>query len=108
MGVLFVLRNSLQGIEKSLFPFIAGVGELVARTVLCLVLPAMINNGPINVNASQNALLGLTFADPLAWAAASAVLLYGAFRYIFTAKSKKSKNQYDRPKKLQPKFLTRN
>lgn len=88
LGVLFVLRNSLQGIEKSLFPFVAGVGELVARTVLCLVLPAAINNGPINVGASQNALLGLTFADPLAWAAASAVLLYGAFKYIFSARSK--------------------
>lgn len=87
LGVLFVLRNSLQGIEKSLFPFVAGVGELVARTVLCLVLPAAINNGPINVGASQNALLGLTFADPLAWAAASAVLLYGAFKYIFSARS---------------------
>lgn len=89
LGILCVLRNSLQGIEKSLFPFIAGVGELIARTVLCLVLPAMINNGPINVNASKNALLGLTFADPLAWAVASAVLLFGAFKYIFNAKQRR-------------------
>lgn len=86
LGVLFVLRNSLQGIEKSMFPLIAGIGELVARTVLCLFLPSLINNGPININASGNALLGLTFADPLAWFAATAVLLFGAFRYIFHAK----------------------
>ncbi len=89
LGVLFVLRNSLQGIEKSLFPLVAGVGELIARTVLCMLLPAALNHGPIDINAGTSALLGLTFADPLAWAAACAVLLFGTFKYIFKAKQNK-------------------
>lgn len=67
LGVLFILRNSLQGIGISLFPFLAGIGELVARTSICLIVPRLINGGPININAKNNALYGLTFADPLAW-----------------------------------------
>lgn len=35
---LFLMRNSLQGLQKSLFPFLAGVGELAARTLICTYL----------------------------------------------------------------------
>lgn len=83
LGVLFILRNSLQGIGISLFPFLAGIGELVARTSICLIVPRLINGGPININAKNNALYGLTFADPLAWFFASSIMIYGAIKYIF-------------------------
>ena len=86
LGVLFIFRNSLQGIGKALFPFLAGVGELVARTVLCLTLPQLINHGPITINASTNSLFGLAFADPLAWLAAVSIMMYGAVKYIFKVK----------------------
>lgn len=37
LGVLFVLRNGLQGLGYSLLPMLAGVTELIARVLVCLV-----------------------------------------------------------------------
>jgi len=56
LGVLYVLRNSLQGIEKSLFPPVAGVDELIERTVLCLLFPAALLFGAFKYifKAKQN------------------------------------------------------
>lgn len=82
LGMLFIFRNSLQGIGKAIYPFLAGVGELVARVGICLILPPLLNGGKININASRGALLGLTFADPLAWFFAVAIMLFGAFKYL--------------------------
>ncbi len=88
LGILFVLRNSLQGVGSALFPFLAGVGELCGRTIVCLVLPRLINGGPINTQASQKALYGLTFADPMAWTFAVLIMLYGALKYIYKDQTK--------------------
>lgn len=35
LGVLFILRNSLQGMGYSLMPMMAGVSELAARSLVC-------------------------------------------------------------------------
>lgn len=83
LGVLFVLRNSLQGIGAALFPFLAGVGELCGRTTVCLILPRLLNGGPINTEASQKALYGLTFADPMAWTFAVLIMIYGIVKYVY-------------------------
>lgn len=83
LGTLFILRNSLQGIGKAVYPFLAGIGELIARTAICLILPNVINGGPINVNASSASVLGLAFADPLAWIVAVVIMMIGAIKYIF-------------------------
>lgn len=83
LGFLFVLRNSLQGVERTLFPFLAGFGELVARTAVCLTIPNLINGGPISIEASDSALYGLTFADPMAWVFATSFLIYGTIKYIY-------------------------
>lgn len=74
-GILFILRNSLQGI-----------GELVAITVLCLTLSQLINHGPITINANANSLFYLAFADSLEWLVAVSIMSYGAIKYIFKAK----------------------
>lgn len=87
LGALFVLRNSLQGIGKTIYPFLAGIGELVARVVVCLVLPSLINGGPIDVNASKASVFGLAFADPLAWAFAVIIMLFGTVKYIYKPKN---------------------
>lgn len=89
LGALFVFRNSLQGIGKPLYPFLAGIGELVGRTLICLTLPNIINNGPININANLNAVYGLTFADPLAWSIAVIIMLYGIIKYVYLPKKQK-------------------
>ncbi len=65
--VLFVERNVLQGLQKPLWPFLSGVGELVARTLICLFLPAVFNGGPINNEASTLAFAVVSSADPAAW-----------------------------------------
>ncbi len=38
LGILFVLRNSLQGMGFSLLPMMAGVSELAARSLVCFLL----------------------------------------------------------------------
>lgn len=78
-----MLRNSLQGIQKSLFPLLAGIGELVGRTLICLTIPVLLNRGPITSEANDLSLLGLSFADPLAWLFATSFLIYGTIKYIF-------------------------
>ncbi len=87
LGMLFVLRNSLQGIGKALYPFLAGIGELAGRTMICLTLPTLINGGPISTEASDISLLGISFADPLAWIFATSIMIYGAVKYIFKISS---------------------
>ena len=82
LGTLFVFRNSLQGIGKSLYPLLAGIAELIARTAICLILPPILNNGPISVDANNKAIFGLTFADPLAWSFAVIILTIGIVKYI--------------------------
>lgn len=87
LGFLFIFRNSVQGLGKSLFPFLAGIGELIARTVICLVLPPLLNGEKITTNANNVSLLGLTFADPLAWTFACICLFTGGFLYIYSKKA---------------------
>ncbi len=65
--VLFVVRNVLQGMQKPLWPFLSGVGELVARVAVCLFLPALFNGGPVNSEASLYAYIATCSADPAAW-----------------------------------------
>jgi len=74
--VLFLFRNSLQGLDRPLFPFLAGIGELLARSLLCLYLPSFLNGGPIDHTASLSSYVGVCFADPLAWVAATLIMVF--------------------------------
>jgi Na+-driven multidrug efflux pump len=67
LGVLFVGRNALQGIEKPLFPFLAGVAELLARSLICLYLPAAVNGGPVSSLSGSGPYAAVCVADPAAW-----------------------------------------
>lgn len=93
LGALFILRNSLQGIGKALFPFLAGIGELTARTLICLILPTLLNGGEVNIYANNASLIGLSFADPLAWTFAVTTMLYGMIKYIYKAKEQNIEEQ---------------
>ena len=83
LGVLFVSRNVVQGLEKPLLPFLAGVGELVARLLACAFLPALMN--PANPTSNLS-FYGLALADPLAWTFACLFLVYGLVRFVYLAK----------------------
>ena len=93
---LFIFRNSLQGIEKPLWPFLAGIGELVGRILVCTFLPSVINNGPINSSASDLAFVMVALADPMAWLFADIILMIPGYIYIY----KNYKRKYELVRKL--------
>lgn len=86
LGMLYLGRNTVQGLEKPLFPFLAGIGELVGRILICLFLPALVNGAPIDANASSAAFFWLGFADTGAWILADLILLYPFIKYIILMK----------------------
>lgn len=88
LGFLYVFRNSIQGLGKSLFPFLAGIGELVARISVALFIPRLLNGGDININANMSAIYGLAFADPTAWLFACIFLLSAGWLYVYSKKAK--------------------
>lgn len=87
VGTIHILRNAVQGLEKPLLPMLAGFAELVARVLVCLFLPRLVNGGPIDCNASNAAFCCLSLADPCAWFAADILLFIAAAKYIFKRKS---------------------
>lgn len=59
LNIIFIYRNALQGMGKSLMPFMAGVFELIARTIAAFTLPSIIGYQ------------GICLAGPVAWFAAA-------------------------------------
>ena len=55
LGLLFIFRNTLQGLGNSLVPTIAGIGELVMRFIAFFVIPAI-------------GIMGVCISSPMAWA----------------------------------------
>lgn len=70
--VLFIYRNTLQGVGRGFWPLMGGVFELVARTVAAYTLPAVMG------------FAGICTAEPLAWIAATVPL--GIAYYIIMSK----------------------
>ncbi|MGN0592834.1 MAG: MATE family efflux transporter [Ruminococcus sp.] len=68
LGILFVLRNSLQGMGFSLLPMLAGVTELFARTAVCLIFVSVFG------------FMAAALASPAAWC--SAVILLIAVYFV--------------------------
>jgi Na+-driven multidrug efflux pump len=63
LGVLFILRNALQGMGFSLMPMMAGVSELAARALICF--------GFVPIYGYPAAIM----ASPLAWVFADVLLI---------------------------------
>ena len=63
LGILFVSRNTIQGLGKSALTMLAGGAELVARTFVAFALV-----GKFGYNA-------ICFANPIAWFAAIIILI---------------------------------
>ena len=68
LAFIFLFRNTLQGLGETLFPMLGGVSELVARTVVSMVLPGMLGY------------LGVCLASPIAWIAAGCLT---GIRYLY-------------------------
>ncbi len=86
LGALYVFRNCVQGRGKPLFPFLAGIAELIARIAICLVLPRLVNGGPIDSEASVISFFCLGLADAGAWLAADILLLIATIRHVYLYK----------------------
>ena len=70
LSLIFVYRNTLQGMGYTFVPMMAGVYELLARTVVAFTLPAFIGY------------LGICIASPVAWFSASIPLAFDYKRKI--------------------------
>ncbi len=62
LNMIFVYRNMLQGVGRSLMPLMAGVFELIARSVVAFALPGVLGYA------------GICLAGPIAWVAAAVPL----------------------------------
>lgn len=78
-GIVMLSRVVLQGIRKTLVPFISGVGELLMRVLVCLLLPSIVDSANI---LSNKAYFAICFSTPLAWSI-SALIMGGSVIYIY-------------------------
>lgn len=76
LGVLFILRNALQGMGYSLLPMMAGVSELVARSLVAFAFVSIMGYSAV------------CFASPVAWIFADVVLVV-----TYTLKIRELKNE---------------
>ena len=89
LGFLYIFRNSIQGLGKPLFPFLAGIGELIARVTIASLIPPLLNGGAINNNANIQSIYGLCLADPAAWFFACIFLLTAGWLYVYSKNAPK-------------------
>lgn len=75
LGVLFILRNALQGMGYSILPMMAGVSELVARTLVVFGF------------VSSYGYLAACLASPVAWIFADVLLVTTYFLKMKTLKN---------------------
>lgn len=79
LGSLIVFRNTLQGLEKPIYPFLSGIAELIGRSFISELMPKWIDSSnPI----SDKAFIGVAFSDSMAWLLSILVMGYGIYKYI--------------------------
>lgn len=71
LGLLFIYRNTLQGIGEGFIPMMAGVIELVVRVIVAFTLPTFFGY------------IGICLASPMAWIGATIPL---SIKYFTTIK----------------------
>lgn len=98
LGLLFIVRSSVQGLGKSLFPLISGCLELVARVIIVFTIPPMVNGAgmTLTVNGASFtsnhygwAYLSVCMAHPAAWILAVIPCCIALYFYIFKDKLEK-------------------
>lgn len=78
-GSLCIFRNVLQGIKKSLWPLLSGIGELGARILVCLLIPGLINPADPTSDASY---VGIAFSNPSAWLASVLIMGFAVLYFV--------------------------
>lgn len=77
LGILFILRNTLQGMGYSMIPMLAGASELVMRGVIAIF------------SAASASFLGVCIAEPMAWVGADILLIPRYLKLLHDEKKKK-------------------
>lgn len=63
LGLLYIYRNTLQGLGNSLISFISGLAELAVRIIVAILL------------SEPFGFAGICFSNPIAWAAGAAPMI---------------------------------
>ena len=80
IGLIFVFRNTLQGMGKPIIPLTASCVELAARSFFAIYLAKIIGYK------------GVFYAGPIAWIGAAFVVVIGYYVIIRNLKVSKTKN----------------
>lgn len=96
LGMIFILRCSIQGVEKSYISLIAGAGELLARILICIYAPYIFTNTisvdlVANITSNPWPYVMVCLADPIAWIVADICLGIGCIIYIYLPYKKEYK-----------------
>ena len=77
LGLIFIFRNTLQGMGKAILPLIASLSELTLRSFAAIYLAVVMGYR------------GIYYASPIAWVGAALIVTIG---YALTIKNFKQKN----------------
>lgn len=86
VGIVYIFRCSVQGVGDSLFPLLGGIGELLARTLICIFGPYIFVSTistSLDLFTSPWPYIVTCLADPLAWLAADVCMLGGYILHIY-------------------------
>lgn len=93
LGLLFIVRNAIQGLGKSAFPLLAGGMEVIARVGVSLFVPVMMASltGTPGLTAAFGphygwSYLSVCIASPMAWLLACLPCLVGLVYYVYRNK----------------------
>ncbi len=77
LGLIFVFRNTIQGMGKPLLPLLSSITELITRAFAAIYLAKLMGYE------------GILYASPISWAAAGSLVAVGYIYYIrkFSAKT---------------------
>ena len=92
LGLLFIFRNSVQGVGNSLFPFLGGIGELIGRILCSSFLPyAFTKTISYELDLVQNPwpFVAVSLSDAIGWTIGVLFLSVGMYLYIYRTKKNK-------------------
>lgn len=79
LGLLFIYRNTIQGMGNASVPMAAGIAELVMRIIAAIGLSRLFGY------------TGICFASPIAWIGSVAILLTSYYKIIYSYKNTEEK-----------------
>lgn len=83
LGMIYLGRNTIQGLGKPVFPLLGGISELITRVLVCTFLPQIVNGAPITSEASLPSYAIVCAADPITWIFSAAIVIIPSFVIIY-------------------------